>query len=97
MRLRYFVYIMTNPNNTVLYTGMTNDLERRVLQHRDSTNKGFTARYNVRKLVYFEVFDTAEEAIIREKQIKAGSRNKKIELIKSINPTWKDLAVDFDN
>lgn len=95
MRFRFFVYILTNVNNTVLYTGVTNDLERRTLQHKEKTNTGFTSKYNICKLVYYETFLTAEEAIEREKQIKAGSRKKKELLIKSLNPTWKDLALEF--
>jgi putative endonuclease len=82
---------MTNKNNTTLYTGVTNDLKRRVYQHKHYMCKGFTKKYNIIKLVYFEVFQDAYHTITREKQIKAGSRSKKIELIKSINPEWKDL------
>lgn len=87
----YYVYILTNIHNTVLYTGVTNDLEMRVLEHRSPENHGFTARYNVHKLVYYEEFDDVVEAIAREKQIKAGSRQKKIDLVNSMNPWWKDL------
>jgi putative endonuclease len=87
------VYIPTNPTNTVYYTGVTNDLARRLTEHRERKNKrAFTARYGVSKLVYFEEFDDPTDAITREKQIKAGSRAKKKALIKSINPEWKDLA-----
>jgi putative endonuclease len=82
---------MTNKNNTVLYTGVTNDLKRRVYQHKHYMCKGFTKKYNIIKLVYIEVFQDAYNAITREKQIKAGSRRKKLELINSINPEWKDL------
>jgi len=95
MRFRYFIYILTNPNNTVLYTGVTNDLERRTLQHKEKVNTGFTSKYNICKLVYYEIFNTAEEAIKREKQIKAGSRKKKELLIKAMNPGWKDLYESF--
>lgn len=92
----YFIYIITNKNNTVLYTGVTNNLERRVLEHKHKMNKGsFSARYNVEKLVYYERYSHIEEAIAREKQIKAGSRQKKINLIDSINPEWKDLFEEF--
>lgn len=92
----YFVYIITNKNNTVLYTGVTNDLEKRVWEHKHKMNKGsFTARYNVEKLVYFERYSHTEEAIAREKQIKAGSRQKKINLIESLNPDWKDLGEEL--
>ena len=82
---------MTNLYNTVLYTGITNNLKRRVYQHKMKLVKGFTFKYNIRKLVYYEVYDDAYNAIKREKQIKAGSRLKKINLIESINPEWKDL------
>ena len=85
------MYIMTNPRNTVLYTGVTGDLKRRVWEHKTKAVPGFTARYNVVKLVYFEVFDDPEEAILREKRIKGGSRAKKIALINAFNPQWRDL------
>ena len=88
----YYVYILTNQNNTVLYTGVTNNLERRVYEHKNKLLKGFTNRYNVDKLVYFETTESIESAIEREKQIKAGSRRKKLELIERNNPTWKDLS-----
>jgi putative endonuclease len=91
MEKQYCVYIMTNKLNTVLYTGITGHLEGRVFQHRQKKIKGFTKRYNVTKLVYYEVFPDPVIAIAREKQIKAGSRRKKIELINSVNPEWKDL------
>ncbi|MEW6328429.1 MAG: GIY-YIG nuclease family protein [Thermodesulfobacteriota bacterium] len=77
----HYVYILTNKRNTVLYTGMTNDLKRRVFEHKEKLVDGFTKKYNVTKLVYYEVFDDPENAILREKQIKAGSRQKKIDLI----------------
>ena len=88
---QYYIYIMTNKINTVLYTGVTSDLKKRIWEHKEKIIKGFTKRYNIDKLVYFEIFNDPENAILREKQIKAGSRNKKIELIKRINPEWKDL------
>jgi len=91
VKRQYFVYIMTNPRNTVLYTGVTGDLKRRVWEHKTKAVPGFTARYNVVKLVYFEVFDDPEEAILREKKIKGGSRAKKIALINAFNPQWRDL------
>ena len=91
MKCQYFVYIMTNPRNTVLYTGVTGDLKRRVWEHKTKAVPGFTAKYNVVKLVYFGVFDDPEEAILREKKIKGGSRAKKIALINSFNPQWRDL------
>ncbi len=82
---------MTNEGNRVLYTGVTNDLVRRVFEHREKTVKGFTCRYNVTKLVYYEGFEGVEQAILREKQIKNGSRKKKVDLIDAMNPEWNDL------
>jgi putative endonuclease len=87
----YFVYILTNSSNKVLYTGMTNSLMRRVWEHKSRLIGGFTQKYNVDKLVYFESFSNPSEAIKREKQLKAGSRKKKIELIDKVNSEWKDL------
>jgi putative endonuclease len=86
---------MTNKNNTVLYTGVTNNLQRRVYEHKHKLIDGFTKKYNVVKLVYFEIFEDAYNAIAREKQIKAGSRQKKIDLINSINKAWRDLYDDL--
>jgi putative endonuclease len=83
---------MTNHANTVLYTGVTSDLARRVWEHKEGITGGFTSKYNVSKLVYFEEFDSIVDAIEREKQIKGGSRNKKIRLIESINPSYLDLS-----
>ena len=91
MKRQYFVYILTNRNNTVLYTGMTNDLDRRVSEHKTKVNQGFTSRYNVSKLVFYEVFEKVEDAKLRERQIKAGSRRRKIDLIAGMNPGWEDL------
>ena len=91
MSKQYYVYIMTNKSNTVLYIGVTNDLERRVYEHREKLINGFTKKYNVNKLVYYEVFEDIYTAISREKQIKSGSRQKKINLINGINKEWKDL------
>lgn len=88
---QYYVYILTNFNNKVLYTGVTEDLIRRVWQHKNSVVESFTSKYNVHKLVYFEIFQTPYEAISREKQIKGGSRKKKIDLIETKNKDWKDL------
>jgi len=87
----YYVYILTNKNHTVLYIGVTNDLNRRVWDHKQKIIKGFTERYNVTELVYFELFDSIEIAIKREKQIKGYSRIKKNALIKAFNPEWKHL------
>lgn len=83
--------MMTNKNNTVIYTGVTNDLKRRAYEHKEKLIDGFTKKYNVNKLVYFEFTSDINSAIQREKQIKAGSRQKKIDLINSINAEWKDL------
>ena len=91
MSKSYYIYIMTNKGNRVLYTGITNDLVRRAHQHRVKTVDGFTSRYNVTKLVYFETYNDPETAIKREKQIKNGSRRIKIRLIEYRNPEWKDL------
>lgn len=87
----YCIYILTNKNNSVLYVGVTNNLTRRIWEHKSKLIEGFTKKYNVDKLVYFESFDSPESAIKREKQLKSGSRKKKIELINSLNPEWKDL------
>lgn len=92
------VYIMTNIGNTVLYTGVTSDLVSRVLEHKEGKYpNSFTSRYNVKKLVYYEIFPSIEEAIDREKQIKGGSRKKKEELINTMNPEWRDLFEDIKN
>jgi putative endonuclease len=82
---------MTNKHNTVLYTGVTNDLKRRCFEHREKLSEGFTKRYNLTKLAYYEIFEDANNAILREKQIKGGSRAKKIALINGMNPEWRDL------
>jgi putative endonuclease len=87
----YFIYILTNNNNKVLYTGMTNSLMRRVWEHKAKLISGFSRKYNIDKLVYFESFDNPSDAIKREKQIKAGPRKKKLELINNFNPRWEDL------
>ena len=81
----------------MLYTGVTNDLQRRVIEHREKLSKGFTQRYNVDKLVYFEVAESIESAILREKQIKGGSRKDKIKLVNSMNPEWRDLYNELFN
>ena len=91
MGRQYYVYIMTNKHNNVLYTGITNDLKKRVYEHKEKLTRGFTKKYNVTKLVYYEVFSDPENAILREKQIKAGSRQKKIDLICSMNREWLNL------
>ncbi len=96
MEKYYFVYIMTNKHNTVLYTGVTNNLQRRVYEHKNKTLKGFTFKYNINKLVYFEHFEDINEAIRREKQLKGWLRKKKITLIENQNPEWKDLAKNWE-
>jgi len=91
--LKGFIYILTNKNNSVLYTGVTGNLKERIEQHKLRKHPdSFSARYNLNKLVHFEMFDTIGEAIEREKIIKGGSRKKKLDLIKSTNPEWKDLS-----
>ncbi len=92
---QYFVYIMTNAIHTVLYTGITSNLPARVYQHKTKVADGFTKKYSVNILVYFEATDSAYAAISREKQIKAGSRQKKIDLINKLNPGWRELSEDF--
>ncbi len=86
------VYLMTNKNNTVIYTGVSSQLEKRVYQHKTKFYKGFTAKYNCDQLVYFEEFNSIKEAIEREKQIKKYRRQKKVDLIEIDNPEWKDLS-----
>jgi putative endonuclease len=92
MSNQYYVYILTNRRHTVLYTGVTSDLARRIYEHREKLIDGFTKRYNVDELVYYEATDDVTGAITREKQIQAGSRQKKVDLITSTNPTWRDLS-----
>ena len=89
--IQYYIYIMTNYDNSVLYVGVTNDLVRRVYEHKHKLVEGFSSRYSVNKLVYYEVALSAESAIAREKQLKAGSRKKKIELIVKENAEYRDL------
>ncbi len=86
---------MTNKRNTVLYTGVTNNLDCRVDSHKEKHGSVFTKKYNVNKLVYYEEYDYIDQAIEREKQIKAGSRQKKIDLVNSINPEWQDLFAEI--
>jgi putative endonuclease len=92
---QYCVYIMTNALNTVLYTGVTNNLQRRVKEHKSGNGGTFTHKYHTSKLVYYEVGSDIRCAIAREKQIKGGSRQKKIDLINSINPEWEDLYAEL--
>ena len=91
MPMQSYVYIMTNKTHGVLYTGVTSDLVKRVYQHREHMFPGFTKKYRVHKLVYYEVFDDIRNAIIGEKQIKDGPRQRKINLIAKMNPEWIDL------
>ena len=95
MEKRGFVYILTNKNNTTLYTGVTSNLPKRIYEHKKKLVEGFSKKYNLDKLVYYEIFGDIREAIKREKKIKSGSRKKKIEMINSINPEWRDLSKDF--
>ena len=89
---QYHVYIMTNKKHGVLYTGITNDIERRVAEHKHKEVPGFTSRYNLTRLVCYDDFGDINEAIAREKEIKGWLRSKKIALIESMNPEWKDLS-----
>ncbi len=88
---QYCVYIMTNKHNNVLYTGVTNNLKRRVYEHQSGIGGYFTKRYKAVKLVYYEFGSSVNSALLRERQIKGGSRQKKIDLINEMNPDWKDL------
>ena len=90
----YYVYILTTIHNSVLYTGVTNDISRRCFEHKQGNIAGFNQKYNVHKLVYYEVFDLVEMAIAREKQIKGYSREKKNDLINHFNPSWSELYRD---
>jgi putative endonuclease len=92
----YFVYIITNLHNTTLYTGKTNNLNRRVQQHKRGEGGQFSRRYKMKKLVYFEVYRDVRIAIAREKQIKGGSKMKKAELISISNPDWLDLILEIE-
>ena len=95
MKRQYYVYIVTNGWNRVLYTGMTNDLEKRIYQHKHKLVGGFTSRYNASNLVYYEACEDVLSVIAREKQIKGWTRKKKIALIESMNPDWGDLSEDW--
>lgn len=92
----YYVYILTTQNNRVLYTGVTNDLQRRLYEHRHSLVSGFTKTYNVHKLVYYDATLDVRAAISREKQIKGWTREKKVRLISERNPDWHDLSLDWE-
>ena len=90
----YYVYILTNDRDKLLYIGVTNDLRRRMYEHRNGLIEGFTRDYCIHKLVYYEICHNAEDAISREKQLKKWRREKKINLIERMNPYWKDLEED---
>jgi putative endonuclease len=91
----YYVYILTNQNNKVMYVGMTNNLQRRLFEHKNKLNAGFTKKYNVDKLVYFEESSSVDVALNREKEIKKWRREKKNRLVELVNPEWRDLGVEF--
>ena len=93
--MQYYVYILTNKSNNVLYIGMTNDIKRRVYEHKNKLLEGFTSKYNVNKLVYLECTNDVNSAIEREKILKKWSRIKKLNLIEMQNPTWQDLSETF--
>ena len=88
----YYVYILTNKSNTVLYVGVTSDIQGRTWDHKNKTFKGFSATYGCNKLVYYEEYQWIQDAIAREKLLKAGSRQKKVDLVNSVNPLWNDLS-----
>ena len=90
----YYVYILTTENNKVMYIGVTNNLERRLAEHKSRTIPGFTQKYNVHKLVYYEYFDDIKAAIAREKQLKGWTRAKKNALVETENPEWKEISLD---
>ena len=91
----YYIYLLTNWNNKVMYVGITNDLERRIYEHKEKVVKGFTEKYNVTKLVYYEQTSDIVAALNREKEIKKWRREKKDRLVKNTNPQWRDLSKDF--
>ena len=95
MSKKGYVYIMTNKRNTVLYIGVTSNLIKRVYEHKTGAPEGFTKRYRCHKLVYYETFDSIEEAIRREKYLKGKRRSFKVELIERVNPEWRDLYEDL--
>lgn len=95
MNHNYYIYMVTNKTHSVLYTGVTNDVVRRIYEHQNKTADGFTKKYNASKLVYFEHFSHINDAIAREKQIKGWKRDKKDALINVINPEWRDLSSEL--
>ncbi len=92
----YYVYMLTNYLNKVVYVGVTNDLERRIYEHKNKLVDGFSSRYNLKKLIYYEVFGDIRQAIAREKQLKGLIRKKKDELVNQANPQWRDLSIDWE-
>ncbi|HPD82853.1 MAG: GIY-YIG nuclease family protein [Alphaproteobacteria bacterium] len=92
----YYIYILGNWTGNVLYIGMTNDLQRRLYEHKQKLVKGFTNKYSIDKLLYHETYDTADDAIKREKQLKKWRREKKVQLIETLNPNWKDLSENWN-
>ena len=94
--MNYYVYILTNKSSRVMYIGVTNDLERRVYEHKQELVEGFTKRYHVHKLVYFETTTNVRSAIEREKQLKGWLRARKNALVESVNPEWKDLSDEWE-
>ena len=92
----YFVYILTNKKNGTLYIGFTDDLERRIGEHKRKEVEGFSKRYHLDKLIYYEQFESNSEAFLRERRLKKWKRSWKIQLIESMNPEWQDLAWDWD-
>jgi len=97
MRKQYYVYILSSKRNGTLYIGVTSNLTKRVWEHKNNTIKGFTKKYKIHNLVYFEEYSNIEEAIVREKQLKKWNRTWKFELIEKDNPNWKDLYKDINN
>jgi len=95
MQKQYYVYILTNKTNRVLYTGVTNNLVRRLYEHGNGLTPGFASKYKCNKVVYYETAENIDSAIAREKQIKSGSRQKKIDLIEKVNPAWNDLSKEW--
>ncbi len=94
---QYYVYVITNKKDGVLYVGMTNDLERRMFEHKNKLVNGFSKKYNLTKLVYFEIYPQVKDAILREKRLKKWKRYWKINLILKENPNWNDLSLNWDN
>jgi putative endonuclease len=91
----YYVYLLTNKNDNVMYVGMTNDLTRRVYEHKNGLVEGFTKKYRVHKLVYYEVTENVLAALEREKEVKKWRREKKNQLVEKVNPTWEDLSLKW--